>query len=195
MPGKGNKKPDSYVRIIAGQWKGRRIPVAEDGVRPSGDRVRETVFNWLMPHINGVRCLDLFAGTGALGLEALSRGAAAGIFIEKNRRVAQVLRETLAMLGAEDAEVINMDAFSFLKSVSGTFELVFLDPPFDSPRLQDLCTLLEESGALAESALIYMEMNKRQPMPKLPPGWHTEKEQTAGQVRYALVRRTLTLSE
>ena len=195
MPSRVKSKRTAQVRIIGGRWKGRRIPVPGDGVRPTGDRIRETLFNWLAPHIRGVRCLDMYAGTGALGIEALSRGAGAAVFIEKDAAAVRALRGTLATLGCEDAQVIPGNAASVVKSLPGTFDLVFLDPPFDGPRLQDLCTLLEKSAVLAESALVYMEMDKRQNQPDLPPGWLTEKEQTAGQVRYMLVRRTPTVAE
>jgi 16S rRNA (guanine966-N2)-methyltransferase len=192
MPGRIKSKRNAQVRIIGGRWKGRRIPVYGDGVRPTGDRIRETLFNWLAPHI---RCLDMYAGTGALGIEALSRGAGAVVFIEKNPRVAQLLRETLATLDGEGAEVVTGNAASALKALSGRFDLVFLDPPFDGPRLQDLCTLLEKSDVLAKTALIYMEMDKHQALPELPSGWLTEKERIAGQVRYVLASRTAAVSE
>ncbi|MEJ2138008.1 MAG: 16S rRNA (guanine(966)-N(2))-methyltransferase RsmD [Gammaproteobacteria bacterium] len=195
MPGRIKSKRNAQVRIIGGRWKGRRIPVYGDGVRPTGDRIRETLFNWLAPHIRGVRCLDMYAGTGALGIEALSRGAGAVVFIEKNPRVAQLLRETLATLDGEGAEVVTGNAASALKALSGRFDLVFLDPPFDGPRLQDLCTLLEKSDVLAKTALIYMEMDKHQALPELPSGWLTEKERIAGQVRYVLASRTAAVSE
>jgi 16S rRNA (guanine966-N2)-methyltransferase len=195
MPGRIKNKRNAQVRIIGGRWKGRRIPVYGDGVRPTGDRIRETLFNWLAPHIRSVRCLDMYAGTGALGIEALSRGAGAVVFIEKNPRVAQLLRETLATLEGEGAEVVTGNAASALKSLPGPFDLVFLDPPFDGPRLQDLCTLLEKSDVLAKTALIYMEMDKHQALPELPSGWLTEKERIAGQVRYVLASRTAAVSE
>lgn len=195
MPSRTKSKRNAHVRIIGGRWKGRRIPVPGDGVRPTGDRIRETLFNWLAPHIRGVHCLDMYAGTGALGIEALSRGAGAALFIEKNPTVARVLRDTLATLDCDDAEVITGNAANVVKSLPDTFDLVFLDPPFDGPRLQDLCTLLEKSGVLAESALIYMEMDKRQSPPELPSGWLTDKEQTAGHVRYVLARRSPAAAE
>jgi 16S rRNA (guanine966-N2)-methyltransferase len=195
MPGRIKNKRNAQVRIIGGRWKGRRIPVYGDGVRPTGDRIRETLFNWLAPHIRGLRCLDMYAGTGALGIEALSRGAGAVVFIEKNPRVAQLLRETLASLDGEGAEVVTGNAAGALKSLPGPFDLVFLDPPFDGPRLQDLCTLLEKSDVLAKTALIYMEMDKHQALPELPSGWLTEKERIAGQVRYVLASRTAAVSE
>ncbi len=195
MSGTVKRKPAASVRIIGGRWKGRRISVSREGVRPTGDRVRETLFNWLAPYIRGLRCLDLFAGSGALGIEALSRGAGRAVFAEKSRPIAAALTRTLAELGADNAKVHCTDAMSLLESVSESFDLVFLDPPFDGPSLQDLCTLLENSGALAESALIYMESDKRSAPPQLPPNWRPEKEKTAGNVRYALARRTNALTK
>jgi 16S rRNA (guanine966-N2)-methyltransferase len=181
----------SVLRIIAGRWKGRRITIATDGIRPTGDRVRETLFNWLMPFVRDTRCLDLFAGTGALGIEALSRGASSVVFVERNRAAANAIRELLKDLqgSAADsrAEVISANALKLDLAALGPFDIVFLDPPFDGPHLQDLCTLLEQSNALAPSAHIYMEMDRRQALPVLPAAWDVSKEQTAGQVRYALV--------
>jgi len=184
-------RQSSVVRIIAGRWKGRRIPIAAAGIRPTGDRVRETLFNWLMPHIGDSCCLDLFAGTGALGIEALSRGAGSVVFVERNRSAAKAMRALLADLAGGEtdtrAEIIVGDALKVDLTVKGPFDIVFLDPPFDGPNLQDLCTLLEQSGALAPSAHLYMEMGRKQGLPALPAGWTVSKEQTAGQVRYALV--------
>lgn len=184
-------RQSSVVRIIAGRWKGRRIPIAAEGIRPTGDRVRETLFNWLMPCIADSRCLDLFAGTGALGIEALSRGAGSVVFVERNRSAAKVIRALLADLAGSETdtrvEIIVGDALRVDLAAKGPFDIVFLDPPFDGPHLQDLCTLLEQSGALAPSAHIYMEMDRKQGLPVLPAGWAVSKEQTAGQVRYALV--------
>jgi len=184
-------RQSSVIRIIAGRWKGRRIAIVADGIRPTGDRVRETLFNWLMPHIHDARCLDLFAGTGALGIEALSRGAGLVVFAERNRPAAKAIRETLKDLAGDEeyvrTEIITIDALKLDLGAKGPFDIVFLDPPFDGPHLQDLCTLLEESNALAPSAHIYMEMDRRQDLPELPTSWAVSKEQTAGQVRYALV--------
>jgi 16S rRNA (guanine966-N2)-methyltransferase len=184
-------RQSSVIRIIAGRWKGRRIAIVADGIRPTGDRVRETLFNWLMPHIHDARCLDLFAGTGALGIEALSRGAGSVVFAERNRPAAKAIRDTLKDLAGDEeyarTEIITSDALKLDLGAKGPFDIVFLDPPFDGPHLQDLCTLLEESNALALSAHIYMEMDRRQDLPELPTSWAVSKEQTAGQVRYALV--------
>jgi len=180
-------RQSSVVRIIAGRWKGRRIPVVAEGVRPTGDRVRETLFNWLMPFIRDARCLDLFAGTGALGIEALSRGARSVVFAERSRVAAKAIKGMLDELAADGAEVIVADALKLDLGAKGPFDIVFLDPPFSGPHLQELCKLLQQSDALAPSAQIYMEMDRKQALPELPGTWSVRKEQTAGQVRFVLV--------
>lgn len=180
-------RQSSVVRIIAGRWKGRRIPVAAVGIRPTGDRVRETLFNWLVPFVSDARCLDMFAGTGALGIEALSRGAKSVLFTERNRDAAKAIKSMVGELAADGAEVIAADARKLDLHERGPFDIVFLDPPFTGPHLQELCKLLQQSDALAPSAHIYMEMDRKQGLPELPGTWSVRKEQTAGQVRFALV--------
>lgn len=176
------------MRIIGGAWRGRRLPVSDTpAVRPSGDRVRETLFNWLAPVISGMRCLDLFAGTGVLGLEALSRGAAEVCFVERELRVARLLEESLRRFGVHGAQLIVADAHRFLAGVARPFDLVFLDPPFGAVDLAQLCTLLR-SGWLASGARIYIELPRSQQLPALPAGWVVLREKTAGQVRFALVQ-------
>ena len=175
------------VRIIGGKWRGRRLAVVEaPGLRPTADRIRETLFNWLTPAIDGARCLDLFAGTGALGLEALSRGAAAVCFVEYQAAVARALEASLERLGCDTAQVVVADARRFLGGRPRRFDVVFLDPPFDDDvGLGDLCTLLG-TGWLAGDARVYLEMPRDQGLTVLPPGWTVLREKSAGQVRYAL---------
>ncbi len=192
---KSNPGNRSTVRIIGGRFKGRRIPVPPDGVRPTPARVRETVFNWLAPRIAEARCLDMFAGTGALGFEALSRGAAAVVFIERDRRAADQIRAILTELGCPSATLMVADAARLRYTGMGPFDIVFLDPPFGATDLTVLCKLLESSGALAEGAHIYLEMNRRQSLPDVPSGWTIIREQMAGQVRYALAERTCNASD
>jgi 16S rRNA (guanine966-N2)-methyltransferase len=192
---KSNPRNRSTVRIIGGRFKGRRIPVPPEGVRPTPARVRETVFNWLAPRIAEARCLDMFAGTGALGLEALSRGAAAVVFIERDRRAADQIRAMLTELACLSATVTVADAARLSYTGMGPFDIVFLDPPFGATDLTVLCKLLESSGALAEGAHIYLEMNRRQSLPDVPSGWSIIREQMAGQVRYALAERTCNASD
>jgi 16S rRNA (guanine966-N2)-methyltransferase len=161
---------------------------SEVDIRPTPDRVRETLFNWLAPVIDGMKCLDLFAGSGALGIEALSRGASEAWFIEENEIAAAHLSETLRRLQCGSARVITADALRFLENGRGCFDLVLLDPPFDGIDLGNLCTLLE-AGWLSSGAHIYLEMHRRTVLPELPADWTAIREKTAGQVRFALAKR------
>ncbi len=188
MTQRKDRGQQSSVRIIAGQWKGRRLKLIAEGIRPTPDRVRETVFNWLAPVIEGRRGLDLFAGTGALGIEALSRGAAQMVFVERHRAVARGLRELLQELGCTAGQVLNTDAGEFLQREPKTFDLVFLDPPFDGPSLENLCTLLGSRGWLAPGAFVYLETGHRQGLPSLPDSWELLQQKSAGQVVYALAQ-------
>jgi 16S rRNA (guanine966-N2)-methyltransferase len=175
------------VRIIGGAWRGRRLAVLDaPGLRPTADRIRETLFNWLAPVIPGARCLDLFAGTGALGLEALSRGAAEVCFVERQTAVARALEASLQRLGCDTARVVVADALRFLAGPAQRFDIVFLDPPFDEGvALGNLCTLLG-TGWLGRDARVYLEMPRDHDLPELPSGWTVLREKSAGEVRYAL---------
>jgi 16S rRNA (guanine966-N2)-methyltransferase len=178
------------VRIIAGRWRGRRIDFPDgEGLRPTPDRVRETVFNWLQPVIMGARCLDLFAGSGALGFESLSRGAAATVFVERERKVCQQLRATAATLGADGATIECSDALQWLEvAPPSAFDIVFLDPPFASTVLSGACHLLASKGWLAPDANIYIEARADAPLSMLPPTWRILRSKRAGQVGYHLAR-------
>lgn len=183
------KPRPSQLRIIGGAWRGRRIRFPDRaGLRPTPDRVRETLFNWLQPWIAGSRCLDVFAGSGALGLEALSRGAAHVVFVESDLVAAQALRENLQRLGAAHAEVHVADARHYLAQVPEPFDIVFLDPPFQSPLLAETATRLEANGWIKPGGLIYIEAHKRQ-APELPPTWEVLRAKNAGQVGYYLARQ------
>ena len=177
------------LRIVAGKWRSRLLKVAAvPGLRPTSERIRETLFNWLTPGIHGARCLDLFAGTGALGIEAMSRGAASVTFVEQSREAFSALREACKELGVDGATVLKIDALQFLRSSADeSFDLVFLDPPFADDSLADLCRLLSDGGYLAEGARVYLEQEKAQAAPALPDGWVIAHEKTAGNVRYSLV--------
>lgn len=181
--------PPGRLRIVAGKWRSRVLKITSaPGLRPTSERIRETLFNWLAPRIHGARCLDLFAGTGALGLEALSRGAAAVTFVEQSREAVASLRQACDELGADDATIHSADALRFLKSSrEETFDLVFLDPPFADDSLAELCRLLNDGGHLSTGARIYLEQDKTQAPPELPEGWVVAHEKTAGNVRYSLV--------
>jgi 16S rRNA (guanine966-N2)-methyltransferase len=178
------------LRIIGGQWRGRRLRFpAEPEIRPTPDRVRETLFNWLGERVRGSRCLDLFAGSGALGLEALSRGAAHVQFVERHPAAARGLAELLAAWGAQQAPVARDDALRFLAGPARVFDIVFLDPPFDSGLVQPAAAELERGGWLAPQALVYLECGAAGPLPVLPATWQLAKSKRAGQVGYHLLER------
>ncbi len=191
MEARGNKT--RMLRIIGGVWRGRTWRFPEGDIRPTPDRVRETLFNWLAPGIAGTRCLDLFAGSGALGLEALSRGAARTVFVEQAVGAARELRQTLALWGtarAAAAQIHLADARSFLAGKPEVFDVVFLDPPFAGGLLGEVAERLEAGAWLAPEALIYAECAARDGLPPLPKGWLVSKAGRAGEVGYHLLRRT-----
>jgi 16S rRNA (guanine966-N2)-methyltransferase len=182
------------IRIIGGSLRNSRLDVPElPGLRPTPERVRETLFSWLAPMIEGARVLDLCAGTGALGIEALSRGAAAACFVEPEARAVRALRDNLARLKATGGEVAAMDAQGFLRGVARPFDLVFLDPPFALDLWSKLAQALEQGGWLAERAWVYLE-SPREVSPPVPANWSLHREGRAGEVRFALYRRSLPLS-
>ena len=188
--GKPNKKSlPGRLRIVAGNWRSRLLDIADvPGLRPTSERIRETLFNWLAPHIHGARCLDLFAGTGALGLEALSRGAAESVFVETSGKALGALRRNVELLEATGASVFAGSAFDYLgESGARKFDIVFVDPPFADDLTGRVCEIIARSGVLAEGGLVYVEEQKSRPLPELPDGWTILKERTAGNVRYALL--------
>ena len=176
------------VRIIGGRWRGTRLSVpASPGLRPSGDRVRETLFNWLMPVLAGARVVDVFAGTGALGLEAVSRGAAHAALVERDAALAQSLRDTVARLSAQElVEIVQGDALAWLaRQEPARFDLAFVDPPFDADLWQP--TLAALLPKLAQNAWLYVESPPGQ-APTLPVQWTLHREGRTREVRYALYR-------
>jgi 16S rRNA (guanine966-N2)-methyltransferase len=182
------------IRIIGGSLRNSRLNVPElPGLRPTAERVRETLFNWLAPVMDGARCLDLCAGTGALGIEALSRGAAGVQFVERDARAAQVLRDNLTRLKTTGGQVAVLDAGQFLQGAPQVQDLVFLDPPFALELWSALAQQLEQGGWLATQAWIYVE-SPRAEVPALPANWQLHREGHAGEVRFALYRRALPLS-
>ena len=186
----GNKPQQGRLRIVAGKWRSRLLLIADvPGLRPTSERIRETLFNWLAPTIHGSRCLDLFAGTGALGLEALSRGAAEATFVESSPIAAATLRDNIAALGASAADVCQIDACDYLQSaMHGKFDIVFVDPPFAAEMHADVCRLIAAAGVLSNEAWIYLEEDRQEPEADLPRGWQTMKTKHAGNVRYSLVK-------
>jgi 16S rRNA (guanine966-N2)-methyltransferase len=178
------------LRVIGGIWRGRRLRFPPSPqIRPTPDRVRETLFNWLAARVPGARCLDLFAGSGALGLEALSRGAAHVTFVERDAAAAGEIRARLAEWGAREATVERADARGFLERRPATpFDIVFLDPPFASDLLREIAAPLEQRGWLADGALVYVESPADAPT-AVPAGWTPLKTKRAGEVGYHLYSR------
>jgi 16S rRNA (guanine966-N2)-methyltransferase len=177
------------LRIIGGRHRGRRLRFpAGVAIRPTPDRVRETLFNWLKPRIDGARVLDLFAGSGALGLEALSRGAAQATFVEQDRRAAEAIEALASEWREAAAQVVGADALGWLMRAAGDtpFDIVMLDPPFDSALLAAAARALADAGLLAADARIYIEHRARDPLPALPDGWRNIRDGRAGEVGYHL---------
>jgi 16S rRNA (guanine966-N2)-methyltransferase len=178
------------LRIIGGQWRSRVLPVIDQpGLRPTPDRVRETLFNWLQGDIAGARCLDLFAGSGALGFEAASRGAAQVVLVENQPAACQLLQDNISTLGAGQIQLVRQEALRWLAQCRQAFDVVFLDPPYGSGLLGETCALLERQHCLAAEALIYLELASEQGLPELPANWQIIRGKKAGQVGYHLIKR------
>ncbi|KKD61519.1 16S rRNA methyltransferase [Grimontia sp. AD028] len=179
-----------FVRIIAGKWRGRKLPVKNvEGLRPTTDRVKETVFNWLAADLYEARCLDVFAGSGGLGLEALSRQAEQVTLLELDKGAATQISQNLNTLKADNATVHNTDALSYLSNKGQPFDVVFIDPPFRKDLLSDVISKLEQNGWLSHNALIYIEAEKELGQPVVPTHWDMIKEKHAGQVSFRLYQR------
>jgi len=191
-PGKAGKP--GFVRIIGGEWRGRRIPIIDlPGLRPSGDRARETLFNWLQPFIQGARCVDLFAGTGVLGLEAYSRGAREVTLVENMPAAVQALRAALVTLnhpGVKDGiELAETDALKWLRQCEpDSLDLVFVDPPFGSRLEPQAMALLVERQLVRAGGLVYIETARNSPPAHPGLGWEIIKDKTLGEVRMVLLR-------
>ena len=191
-PPRAAAKAAHEVRIIGGQWKRSKLPVADrPGLRPTPSRVRETLFNWLGQDLSGWRCLDAFAGTGALGLEAGSRGAAEVTLVEQDPVLCKSLQATAQRLKAGSVRVERGDGVAALRQRAGQgLDLVFLDPPFSQNLLLPACNLLEEKGWLAADAWVYTESENPPSSLGMPGNWRLHREQKAGQVYYALWQRS-----
>jgi 16S rRNA (guanine966-N2)-methyltransferase len=178
------------VRIIGGGWRGRRVSFPDiPGLRPTPDRVRETLFNWLQHAVAGARCLDLFAGSGALGLEALSRGAKELVFVEQMVAASRALQEQLVRLGGErKGQVVEMGATRYLRTPAPPFDIVFLDPPFGRKALAEYVPLLDAGNWVNVGGLVYLENEKLAGAPALPAHWELLKSKSAGEVGYHLAR-------
>ncbi|CAD5379092.1 putative methyltransferase [Pseudomonas sp. OF001] len=196
-PSASQPQGQGQLRIIGGEWRSRRLSFPDaPGLRPTPDRVRETLFNWLAPYVEGARVLDPFAGSGALLLEALSRGASRGLALELNPAAASALRGNLELLRAGNAEVRQADALQHLQGASTEpFDLVFLDPPFHRDLLAPACAQLEGRGWLAADAWIYTESESAPSTLGLPGNWRLHREKHTGQVHYALWQRQPATSD
>lgn len=182
------------IRIIGGQWRGRKLHFpAIPGLRPTPNRVRETLFNWLAPYLVDAHCLDLFAGSGALGLEALSRYAKSVSFIEQSKLLVSYLKTQLKHLNAEKQAQVYQTQFPFkasqlFKPNRPLFKIVFLDPPFQQNLLGSACAWLVNEGLLAAESLIYIEAEAALSRLILPENWEIQHFKTAGKVQYALIK-------
>lgn len=180
--------PHNQLRIIAGEWRGRKLPFANiEGLRPTPDRVRETLFNWLAPLIEGARCLDLFAGSGALGLEALSRGASEVVMLDQSAKVTRQLQDNLKLLQCKQATVLQKDALTYLQAKpEQAFDVVFLDPPYRKNLILPCIERLSHPTWLKQGARVYIEIESEGVLPELPPTWELIRSKKAGQVAYHL---------
>lgn len=184
---KQNNKARGALRIIGGIWRGRKLAFPEvEGLRPTSDRTRETVFNWLQPYIGGSRCLDLFAGSGALGFEAASRGATEVVLIENNRQAFLQLKQNAEVLQASNCHIENKAAEHAMGVLNKTFDIVFIDPPYQADLWTKTASDLLSHNLLSDGAMIYLEYPAKQDRPDLPSAWYLLKEKKAGDVKYCL---------
>jgi 16S rRNA (guanine966-N2)-methyltransferase len=188
MARSGNRSgKQGELRIIGGSWRGRKLSFTPaDGLRPTSDRIRETLFNWLATSVRGARCADLFAGSGALGLEALSRGAAHCDFVDTSHVALTQIADHLTTLDADKLGRCHpQTARQFLNSTSTPYDIVFVDPPFNQQLVEPVCALLAQRRLLP-GALIYVEMAAQETMPIVPAQWHLYRDKTSGGVAYRL---------
>ena len=179
----------NLIRIIGGRHRGRKLSFPDaDGLRPTSDRIRETLFNWLQPFIEGAGCLDLFAGSGAVGFEAASRGAGQVVMVEKNPKVAAQLKRNAALLEEQNIEIFTEDSLRWLEKQDQAFDIVFLDPPFADKLLQPVIDSLISNKMLKTGTHIYLEKDAKDSFPPLPPAVELIRNKNAGQVDYALAK-------
>lgn len=182
---------NGFIRLISGKWRGKKLPVKDkEGLRPTTDRTKETLFNWLMHDIRDANCLDCFSGSGSLAFEALSRFAKNALLLERDKQVARQLRENLKTLKVNNAKVIETDSINYLQQTAAQqFDIVFVDPPFNKGLVHPCCQALEKNGYLTPQALIYIEMELQSATVELPGNWQLLKEKSTGQVTYQLYLR------
>lgn len=186
---KSKKKSSNQLRIIAGTWRGRKLTFPDvDGLRPTPDRVRETVFNWLQPYLAYAHCLDLFAGSGALGLEAASRGAEQVVMVEQSSLASKHLQAHCSLLATEYCQVEVKSAQQFLAGNTRQFGIIFIDPPYQADLWTEIAMQLEQTDTLVDNAIIYLECPSKGDLPDLPRHWLMIKDKKAGDVRYCLFR-------
>ena len=191
--------PSSSLRVIGGKWRSRKLKFpALPGLRPTADRIRETLFNWLREDIDCEACLDLFAGSGACGTEALSRGASRAVFVESHPRAAAAITDNLELLGAQQAEVICQDAMAWLKAPAdryhNSFGIAFIDPPYALALARPAAIQLENSGVLKAPAKVYIESDRPLDPAEFPKNWEVLRHKKAGIVNYYLFLRKAPLS-
>ncbi|MGC8119488.1 16S rRNA (guanine(966)-N(2))-methyltransferase RsmD [Marinobacter sp. VGCF2001] len=186
----GKQASTGELRIIGGDWRSRKLHFPDaGGVRPSPARTRETLFNWLSFHLAGSRCLDLFAGSGALGLEALSRGAAATTLVDHTPALAKALRDNLRLLGTDKGHVVCQDVAQFLaRGEEPGYDVLFMDPPFRQGWLERLMPLLDSRQWIKPGGWVYVEHERELSLPPVPASWHLHRQKSAGQVSYCLFR-------
>ncbi len=184
-------KNQNSLRIISGLWRGRRLSFPDSlGLRPTPDRVRETIFNWLNPVINNSNCLDLFCGSGALGFEAISRGASSVVFVDSAPNVIGQLKANINLLGCDDASIaVNANALDWLnaepKVVATGYDIIFLDPPFRKGLLFDVCRKIDDLSLLNKHGYIYLEVEKGCEL-AIPEKWKIYRQKNAGKVDFYL---------
>lgn len=191
---KGHKA--GHLRIIGGAWRSRKVifPINTD-VRPTTDRTRETLFNWLQNHIAGSDCLDLFGGSGVLGLEALSRGAAHVTWVEREPKLYRHIQQQIENFSIRNAELVRGDSLAYLKHATRQFDIIFIDPPFDDKKTAEYCALLEQNQHLKDGALIYLECDRKTSPPELPPQWHVLKHKKERHVQFLLLQSSNAIAQ
>ncbi len=186
-----NNQKKNQLRIIGGEWRGRKLPFGtSEGLRPTPDRVRETLFNWLQPVIAGAHCIDLYSGSGALGFEAISRGAASATMLDNQNRVTRQLQDNALTLKCSQAKIVNQSALDYLAHpASHTYQVAFIDPPYQKGMAEPSCRLLEENNWLAPGAMIYLEVEKALSTLPVPGNWELLRSKKAGHLSFHLLQR------
>ncbi|WP_372882218.1 16S rRNA (guanine(966)-N(2))-methyltransferase RsmD [Psychromonas sp.] len=186
-----NPMKGGFIRLISGKWRGKKLPVQDkEGLRPTTDRTKETLFNWLMHDIRDANCLDCFSGSGSLAFEALSRYANHVTLLEKAPQVVSQLRENIQTLQVNNATLVETDSIHYLqRPAEQLFDIVFIDPPFNKGLVQPCCDALEKNGYLSKSALIYIEKESQLNDFRQPANWQLLKEKSTAQVSYQLYLR------